>query len=64
MWEMVDIDGRELAENFYKSMFSRNGQEVPYHLRSARALRDATRKMRRKKGMTLERWVNFVHYGA
>ncbi|KAI0289899.1 CHAT domain-containing protein [Multifurca ochricompacta] len=64
MWEMADIDGRELAENFYKSMFSGNGQGVPYHLRSARALRDATRKMRRKKGMTLERWVNFVHYGA
>ncbi|KAI0292221.1 CHAT domain-containing protein [Multifurca ochricompacta] len=64
MWEMADIDGRELAENFYKSMFSGNGQGVGYHLRSARALRDATRKMRRKKGMTLERWVNFVHYGV
>ncbi|KAI0294715.1 CHAT domain-containing protein [Multifurca ochricompacta] len=64
MWEMADIDGREIAENFYKSMFSRNGEGVPYHLRSAKALRDATRKMRRKKGMTLERWVNFVHYGA
>ncbi|KAI0294714.1 CHAT domain-containing protein [Multifurca ochricompacta] len=64
MWEMADIDGRELAENFYKSMFSGNGQGVPYHLRSAKALRDATRKMRRKKGMTPERWVNFVHYGA
>ncbi|KAI0293136.1 CHAT domain-containing protein [Multifurca ochricompacta] len=62
MWEMADIDGSEIAENFYKSMFSRNGEGVHYHLRSARALRDATRKMRRKKGMTLERWVNFVHY--
>ncbi|KAI0293145.1 CHAT domain-containing protein [Multifurca ochricompacta] len=64
MWEMVDIDGRELAENFYKSMFSGNGQGAHHYLRSAKALRDATRKMRRKKGMTLERWVNFVHYGA
>ncbi|KAI0298378.1 CHAT domain-containing protein [Multifurca ochricompacta] len=64
MWEMADIDGRDLAENFYKSMFSGNGQGIPYHLKSARALRDATRKMRRKRGMTLERWVNFVHYGA
>ncbi|KAI0292100.1 CHAT domain-containing protein [Multifurca ochricompacta] len=62
IWEMADIDGHELSENFYKSMFSRNGEGVGYHLRSARALRDATRKMRRKKGMTLERWVNFVHY--
>ncbi|KAI0298389.1 CHAT domain-containing protein [Multifurca ochricompacta] len=64
MWAMADIDGCEIAENFYKSMFSGNGQGVGYHLRSAKALRDATRKMRRKKGMTLERWVNFVHYGA
>ncbi|KAI0296945.1 CHAT domain-containing protein [Multifurca ochricompacta] len=64
MWEMADIDGCEIAENFYKSMFSGNGEGVGYHLRSARALRDATQKMGRKKGMTLERWVNFVHYGA
>ncbi|KAI0292212.1 hypothetical protein B0F90DRAFT_1823106 [Multifurca ochricompacta] len=26
MWEMADIDRREIAENFYKSMFSGNGQ--------------------------------------
>jgi hypothetical protein len=32
--------------------------------RSARALREATKIMRKRKGMTLERWVNFVHIGA
>jgi len=64
MWAMADTDGRDLAENFYKSMFSGREQGVPYYERSARALRDAARKLRRKKGITLERWVNFVHYGA
>jgi CHAT domain-containing protein len=65
MWEMADTDGRDLAKNFYKSLFS-GGQDtgVPYYERSAEALRDATKKLRGKRGITLERWVNFVHYGA
>ena len=63
MWEMADMDGRDLAKSFYKSLFS--GREcVPYYERSAEALRDATQKLREKRGITLERWVNFVHYGA
>ncbi|KAF8270142.1 CHAT domain-containing protein [Lactarius quietus] len=64
MWAMADTDGQDLAKNFYKSLFSNRGQGVPYYERSARALRDATRKLRRMEGITLERWVNFVHYGA
>ena len=64
MWEMADTDGRDLAKNFYESLFSSNESGVPYYERSAYALRDATRKLRRKRGITLERWVNFVHYGA
>ena len=64
MWAIADTDGRDLAENFYQSMFSSREQGVPYYERSARALRDAARKLRRKEGITLERWVNFVHYGA
>jgi tetratricopeptide (TPR) repeat protein len=65
MWAMADTDGRDLAENFYKSLFSSSRQQgVPYYERSARALRDAARKLRRTEGITLERWVNFVHYGA
>jgi CHAT domain-containing protein len=66
MWAMVDEDGRDLAENFYKALFSnsRSDQEIPYHERSAKALRFAVKKLRRKRWITLERWVNFVHYGA
>jgi len=64
MWAMIDMDGRDLAKSFYKSLFSGRRADVPYYERSARALRDATRKLRKKRGVTLERWVNFVHYGA
>jgi CHAT domain-containing protein len=66
MWAMVDEDGRDLAEHFYKALFSnsRREQGVPYYERSAKALRFAVKKLRRKKRITLERWVNFVHYGA
>jgi tetratricopeptide (TPR) repeat protein len=64
MWEMADADGRDLAKNFYKSLFSRRDSSVPYYERSAEALRDATQKLRGLRGITLERWVNFVHYGA
>ncbi|KAI0298175.1 CHAT domain-containing protein [Multifurca ochricompacta] len=64
MWAMLDEDGRDLSKHFYKSVFSRREGGVPYYERSAKALRDAVKKLRRKRGMTLERWVNFVHYGA
>ncbi|KAH9032353.1 CHAT domain-containing protein [Lactarius deliciosus] len=66
MWAMVDEDGRDLAEHFYKTLFSnpRREQGVPYHERSAKALRFAVKKLRRKRRISLERWVNFVHYGA
>jgi tetratricopeptide (TPR) repeat protein len=64
MWEMADTDGRDLAKSFYESLFSCKESGVPYYEQSARALRDATWKLRRKRGITLERWVNFVHYGA
>jgi CHAT domain-containing protein len=66
MWAMVDEDGQELAENFYKALFSnsRRDQGIPYHERSAKALRSAVKKLRKKRRITLERWVNFVHYGA
>jgi len=66
MWAMASEDGPELAKHFYKSMFPRRekGELVPYYKRSAGALRDAVKKLRKKRGITLERWVNFVHYGA
>ena len=64
MWEMADTDGRDLAKNFYKSLFSNQDSSVPYYERSAGALRDAVQKLRCKRGVKLERWVNFVHYGV
>jgi len=64
MWAMADVDGRDLARSFYESVFSDTTQVVRYHERTAEALRDAVVKVRRKMGMTLERWVNYVHHGA
>ena len=64
MWAMADTDGEDLAKSFYGSLFSSRETDVPYYERSAHALRDATQKLRRRRGIKLERWVNFVHYGA
>lgn len=67
MWAMANMDGADLAKHFYKTMFPKRGQGepvVPYYQRSAGALREAVKKLRKKRGITLERWVNFVHYGA
>ncbi|KAH9976512.1 CHAT domain-containing protein [Russula compacta] len=64
MWAMADIDGPVIAESFYKSVFSDRQQGKPYYERTAEALRDAVRNLRRKRRVTLERWVNFVHHGA
>ena len=64
MWAMADIDGPDLAESFYKAIFADRWEEVPYYERTAEALRDAVKSLRRKRNMNLERWVNFVHYGA
>ena len=66
MWAMADTDGADLSKHFYKTIFADKADQngVPYHERSARALHSAVKKLRKKRGMTLERWVNFVHYGA
>ncbi|KAI0265682.1 CHAT domain-containing protein, partial [Gloeopeniophorella convolvens] len=64
LWAMADTDGRDLSAHFYKAMFSSSNNNVPFAERSAKALRDAVQKLRRKRGVTLERWVNFVHYGV
>jgi len=64
MWGLADQDGGDLATHFYKSMFSSDESGVPYHERSARALRDAVQSMRKEKRLPLEQWVDFVHYGT
>ena len=71
MWELLDIDGEDIAKNFYKTVFS-DRKQGRYYEKTAEALRDAVihlrekkqKKQRRETSMTLERWVNFVHYGA
>ena len=64
MWAMADTDGRDLARWFYESVFSCGTQGERFYERTAVSLRDAVLKLRRKGGISLERWVNFVHYGA
>jgi CHAT domain-containing protein len=64
MWAMADIDGKFLAKNFYESLFSDRWKGVPYYERTAEALRDSVKELRRKKKVATERWVNFVHYGT
>jgi len=64
MWAMADADGQGLARDFYSSVFSDTTQGERYYERTAKALRDAVVKLRRKRKTTLERWVNYVHYGA
>ena len=66
MWAMADMDGQGLVQDFYKSTFStaESRASVLYYERTAKALRDAVKELRRKRGVPLERWVNFVHYGA
>lgn len=69
MWAMADTDGRDLSAHFYRLMLSPDGDgdgdgSKSLCGRSARALRGAVQQLRNKKGITLERWVNFVHYGA
>ena len=64
MWAMADIDGPDLARHFYESVFSDSAQGGRYYERTAGALRDAVLNLRQKGGISLERWVNFVHYGA
>jgi len=64
MWAMADTDGRDLARSFYGLVFSDETRGGHYYERTAEALRDAVKKLRGKGGISLEHWVNFVHYGA
>ena len=63
LWAMADTDGKDLSKYFYGHMFAEGEQGVRIGDRSAVALRNAVQGLRRK-GVTFERWVNFIHYGA
>jgi CHAT domain-containing protein len=59
LWAMVDIDGPDITQDFYKYMF----QDGVGNIRNAvAALNYATREMRKRK-VPLDRWINFVHIG-
>jgi hypothetical protein len=58
---MVDIDGPDVAEDFYRYMF-REGATGDFR-DSAMALNHATREMRKRR-VPMDRWINFVQIGA
>ncbi|KAI0306196.1 hypothetical protein B0F90DRAFT_1915903 [Multifurca ochricompacta] len=59
MWAMADLDGTDLSTLFYGNLFSSNGEDNDKSLceKSARALCDAIWELRKKQGMTVERWM-------
>jgi CHAT domain-containing protein len=63
LWAMEDVDGPDVAEDFYKYMFRDAGGAVDFR-DSAMALNRAARALRKRKGMAIDRWINFVHIGA
>lgn len=62
LWGMADDDGPILAEEFYAHMF-RHGPAKADFKDAAMALRVATKALRRK-GVPVDRWINFIHIGA
>ncbi|KAJ3556261.1 hypothetical protein NM688_g2127 [Phlebia brevispora] len=62
MWPMVDEDGPEITGAFYHYMFSAPNGSVDFR-NSAEALHHAVECLRQKKGVTIDRWIAFVHYG-
>jgi len=62
MWAMADIDGPDVAEDFYRYMFSESGAGGDFR-GAAAALNHATREMRKRR-VPVDRWVNFIHIGA
>ncbi|KAH8111138.1 TPR-like protein [Phellopilus nigrolimitatus] len=64
MWAMADDDGPFLAKEFYKRMFSEEDSPELGFRRSARALRETIQRLRKRRGVTVERWVNLIHIGA
>ncbi|KAH8105760.1 TPR-like protein [Phellopilus nigrolimitatus] len=64
MWAMADDDGPFLAKEFYKRMFTEEDSPELGFKRSARALRETIQRLRMRRGMTVSRWINFIHIGA
>ena len=64
MWAIAGVDDPIFAWNFYRSVSSDRWQGRPCYESTAETLRDAVKVLRIEKMVRLERWVNFVHYGA
>jgi CHAT domain-containing protein len=64
MWDLGDVGGEDLSLGFYKEMLSggAEGDTLPSE-RSARAMQYMVQKLRETR-VTLQRWANWVHYGA
>jgi CHAT domain-containing protein len=62
LWSMVDLDGPDVVEEFYKYMFRGTGGTENFK-DAARAINLATAVMR-SRGVPIDRWINFVHIGA
>ena len=63
MWEMEDKDGPRVAQVFYEEILKEEGDPTQRHKRAAEALWKVTRMMK-EKGISMARWVNYVHIGA
>ena len=64
MWDLGDVGGEDLFPNFYEEMLSGSAEDgTSPSERSARALRYMVQKSRETK-VALQRWANWVHYGA
>ena len=64
MWDLGDVGGEDLFPNFYEEMLSRSAEDgTSSSERSARALRYTIQKSRETRA-ALQRWANWIHYGA
>jgi CHAT domain-containing protein len=59
-WSIADCDGPPIADMIYAHIFS---QKPPGTNCTAVALRAAVRKLR-DEGVSIERWVPFIHMGV
>jgi CHAT domain-containing protein len=63
LWEMCDNDAPDVSEYFYRYMF-RHGRNRVDLRDSAKALNLAINAIRKRKAMTPNRWIQFVHIGV
>ncbi|KAJ7235662.1 CHAT domain-containing protein [Mycena rebaudengoi] len=60
LWAMADEDGVQVAQDFYSHIL-RPGSAPS--VKDAAVALNATTRLMRKRGIPLDRWVNFIHIG-